>query len=156
MYVHDNVLRRAIQDVLLPYFTSVLKNTQSIYRASIMTHPVPCNRKSPSLDLVAPSANIRHQDWHWDKFPKQSSIWKEYIDQHNFNVTNTLNPGTREIVKGIVFLNALPMMSKATHAHCDPTKDCLHYCLPGPLDAVVGLLFATLRVLIEMSYSPLV
>lgn len=56
--------------------------------------------------------------------------------------------------KGIVFLNVLPMMSKARYAHCDAQMDCLHYCVPGPLDAVIGLLYATLRILKEMSFLP--
>jgi hypothetical protein len=67
--------------------------------------------------------------WHWAKFPLQNVFWKEAFQ---------LNPGK-------IFLDIFPRSSKNPSQH--PGKgDCLHYCLPGPIDTWVKLIFATISL----------
>lgn len=70
-----------------------------------------------------------HLKWHWHEFLRQNGIAKKIVED-----------------AGYVYMDVDAMLSKRPDGHINE-KDCLHYCLPGPLDSVVELFYNVLSLL---------
>lgn len=70
-----------------------------------------------------------HSKWHWHEFLRQNGLAKRIVED-----------------AGYVYMDVDAMLSKRPDGHINE-KDCLHYCLPGPLDSVVDLFYNVLALL---------
>lgn len=61
--------------------------------------------------------------WHWGDFRAQNLLSKKIVE-----------------AAGYIYMDVYSMLSLRPDGHLGP-GDCLHYCLPGPLDVVVHLLY---------------
>ena len=62
--------------------------------------------------------------YHWDRFPHQNGISKRIVD-----------------ASGSIFVDVASITRNRPDSHVDQGKDCLHYCLPGPIDTWTQVLF---------------
>lgn len=67
--------------------------------------------------------------WHWHEFLRQNGIAKKIVED-----------------AGYVYMDVDAMLSKRPDGHINQ-KDCLHYCLPGPMDSVIELFYNVLLLL---------
>lgn len=67
-----------------------------------------------------------HLKWHWHEFFRQNSLAKKIVED-----------------SGYIYIDVDAMLSKRPDGHINK-KDCLYYCLPGPLDLVVELFYNVL------------
>jgi len=73
--------------------------------------------------------NGNHSKWHWHEFFRQNGLAKKIVED-----------------AGYVYMDVDAMLSKRPDGHINE-RDCLHYCLPGPLDSVVQLFYNVLSLL---------
>lgn len=108
-----------------------LPKTLFVFRSSNMAHrgcreySTPRARGEP---LLEPSGGANEPPtWRWSFFPGQARrIVKPIVEDNRF------------VARGVV-LDVLPAMQLRPDAHTD---DCLHYCIPGPIDQWVRWVFA--------------
>jgi len=126
-YTPDDKLREHITDIL-SWVNARLPGSLFIFRASNMAHPNCDVYSHPDNVMHEPTDHDEFKHWGWAKFPKQNELWKAALAR-----TSAAN----------LFLDVFPLSSKNPSQH--PGKgDCLHYCLPGPIDTWVKLVFSTL------------
>jgi hypothetical protein len=66
--------------------------------------------------------------YHWADFHAQNLLAKAIVER-----------------AGYIYMNVDNMLSLRPDGHV-AAFDCLHYCLPGPLDSVINLFYNILRV----------
>jgi hypothetical protein len=112
----------------LDFFSSL--NTTFIYRGANMAHLNCSQYTAPdnSLDSSNPQDAPDHPEWRWRDFPSQSARVARPL----------LLPERRQF-----FLDVLELNQRRPDRHPGGV-DCLHYCLPGPIDEWVRLIYAAL------------
>jgi hypothetical protein len=112
----------------LHWLQEALPKALVVFRTSNMAH-LNCERYTePDNVLRDPAPNPRRPGWNWDKFPLQRTIWIDEITNHR---------------PGMLYLDILALSAKRPDQH--PGRgDCLHYCIPGPLETWVRLTFSIL------------
>lgn len=93
----------------------LLRNTPPGHRGCGDAPPAPLRERQPPADLPP--------DWHWGEFARQNGLVEVVARRH-----------------GVVYVDVDAALSLRADGHID-ANDCLHYCLPGPLDHVVHLLY---------------
>eukprot|EP00667_Euglena_gracilis_P012623 EG_transcript_12978 len=107
-----------------------LRHTQFVFRSANMAHHGCEKHRQPLNDFpFLPADHPQQPNWHWRDFPLQS--------QH---LVRPL------LHRGQLYLDVLPLSQKRPDQH-PGHGDCLHYCIPGPMDTWVLLLLATLQEL---------
>lgn len=96
-----------------------------MFRASNMAHARCDQYHYPDLGNTVPHQNPHKLHWHWGDFPLQNKIWSDYLLQNSSQA-------------GKIYLNTFDMSSQRPDQH-PGKKDCLHYCVPGPIDGWVQL-----------------
>ncbi|CAI7792305.1 unnamed protein product [Closterium sp. NIES-54] len=128
------VLNRGAHWVETPLFIAELNHTLTTVRAaapnlliiyrSAATGHTNCTRDSvPSIGILDPSEML----YHWGDFTKQNEEARKLVED-----------------VGGVFMDIVPMTVGRPDGHQEPPRDCLHYCLPGPPDEWLKLLYHVL------------
>ncbi len=103
------------------------KPTTFIYRSTQI--PIPrCSTYAEPMPQTTWMTNYSLTDgerYHWDRMEEQNQMVKEILQ------------------KGVIFLNITLLSSLRPDGHLNPA-DCVHYCLPGPVDDWNALLFGVL------------
>lgn len=128
-YLPDEELRDGIRE-FATWVDNSLKKTTFIFRSTNMAH-AGCDAYSAPISNWALDAADEpdHPEWKWSLFPAQSR--------------RVVLP---ELKKGQLFLDILPLSQKRPDGHPGHV-DCLHYCLPGPMDTWVIILMGLLEKL---------
>jgi hypothetical protein len=93
--------------------------------------PIPSSRwKDDFID-----DNPYHREWNWKKFPVQSQkvvlpMVKDIIARNNSFLASRF-----------VYLDVFESIKLRADGHHHEIYDCLHYCVPGPLDSWIIFLF---------------
>lgn len=124
-YVDDDTLHRQLHALVRVLKKSNLseKGIQMFYRTTVSGHPNCAQYMKPSL--VPISAQGSPSEYHWEDFARQNEIafsYFEYIDAFKVDANATAT------YRGDLH----------TGAH---DGDCLHYCIPGPVDTWVIFLY---------------
>lgn len=130
----DETVRVHMRDIL-EYINLHVPNMTFIFRSSNMAHKDCHEHSIPDNILHEPAPHPVHRRFHWDVFPRQGVIWKEYLDTHEM---------------GKIFLDILPLSSKRPDQHPSQHGDCLHYCIPGPIDTWVKLTYSVLQLIEDL------
>jgi hypothetical protein len=96
-----------------------------MFRASNMAHAHCEKYHYPDRGNTVPQQNPQKPHWHWADFPLQNKIWSDYL------LLNSSQAGK-------IYLNTFDMSSQRPDQH-PGMLDCLHYCVPGPIDGWVQL-----------------
>lgn len=89
--------------------------------------------------------HTRTTHYNWERFAHQNEISKEIVEELGFTYIDVATPMiTRP--DGHVGYKFIEYTSTL-----NPTLDCLHYCLPGPIDLWVEFLYNTLLQLVPAS-----
>ena len=136
-YEFNNTLQVEMRR-LLDWIDSELHSATFIYRSASMAHPN-CNKyHEPSNNGVFLPADGPHKNWHWADYPAQREIWQSWL----FKPEN-LGQG--------LYLDIFHLMAKRPDLHSHRHKnDCLHYCIPGPVDIYPVLILNLLRLVEEL------
>eukprot|EP01018_Ginkgo_biloba_P011965 Gb_31173 [translate_table: standard] len=70
-----------------------------------------------------------NDQWHWGEFQRQNDLAKKIVEAAEY-----------------VYMDVDAMLSIRPDGHTNE-NDCLHYCLPGPLDAVIESFYNILKLL---------
>lgn len=105
-----------------------------VFRSTAAGH-ADCTRHERPLEKPQDLKTLKNPykfPYMWDQFPRQNAISKEVVEE-----------------VGGLFMDVQTMTSYRADSHQGFLKeinitDCLHYCLPGPLDGWSQLLFNTL------------
>ena len=114
--VHFAPTQNVINDIN-SFMTHVGMNQRLIYRTTVTGHP-DCNHKNAPDDSYHPQFSKQQKQWHWDKMDDQNEVVVKYIQTHYPTVD---------------ILDVAPMSQLRGDMHIGG-GDCLHYCLPGPVD----------------------
>ena len=104
-----------------------------LFRSSSMAHEncdLYLKPRAKDEPLLSPSDGNEPPSWRWSFFPRQSS-----------RIVQPIVAYSRLQTRGI-FLDVFPAMQQRPDGH---TKDCLHYCVPGPIDQWVRWIFGVLH-----------
>lgn len=126
----DRVVTEEFTD-FLRFLSADLPQALLIFRSSNMAHPN-CQQYSEPVASATfePVDEPLNPDWHWKDFPSQS----QRLIQPLINGWQDPKP---------VFLDIFHSIHGRPDQH--PSKeDCLHYCVPGPIDLWVQLVFGVL------------
>lgn len=79
---------------------------------------------------IAHRQRIRAEEdkFHWSEFERQNALAKKIVEEYDY-----------------IYMDVDEMLSKRPDGHINE-KDCLHYCIPGPLDSVIQLFYNILRI----------
>ncbi|CAI5947147.1 unnamed protein product [Closterium sp. NIES-65] len=91
-----------------------------IYRSTSPGHAHCENITAPLKEPQDPAS----LPFHWGEFGRQNKLARQMVE-----------------AVGGVFMDVDPMTSLRGDGHMMPPSDCLHYCLPGPLDVWTQLLY---------------
>ena len=127
-YNPDNRVRNLIPKILT-WIDTHLPNALFIFRSSNMAHNSCESYSIPDNIQHKPADNPQHPEWYWKAFPLQNTIWEDII--------------TQPAHIGKIFMDILPMSMKRPDQH-PGGDDCLHYCVPGPIDTWMLLLYSIL------------
>ncbi|KAH9321701.1 hypothetical protein KI387_016340, partial [Taxus chinensis] len=67
--------------------------------------------------------------FHWSEFRRQNALAKKIVEEYEY-----------------IYMDVDGMLSRRPDGHINH-KDCLHYCIPGPLDSLVELFYNILKFL---------
>jgi hypothetical protein len=119
-YVPDRQLYTELNETF-SYLTRHFPDVTVIYRDSPSGHPG-CRMDFNVTPRAKATLNYASEDYNWK------------YNWHNFDSQNTL---TKKLIEThyphIVFMDVSHMTSRRPDGH----SDCLHYCIPGPIDAWV-------------------
>lgn len=117
--------RRAMR-IIFDYLQRNLRPVQRVWVRSTPYGHAKCSRYTePSKTPVVPTR--KDGEYQWDMFDKMDQVWKEMIDEaQDYRIR---------------FFNVSHMANLRGDAHSRPDSDCLHTCLPGPVDDWNKLLF---------------
>jgi hypothetical protein len=130
-YKEDEVVRTKMHETLA-WIDEELPTSLFVFRSSNMAHLDCDNYKLPDNVDHEPAQHSVRANFHWAEFPPQNRLWKEELDQNH---------------PGKMYMNIFDLIRKRPDQHPgeEHNHDCLHYCIPGPVDAYVELLHAILR-----------
>lgn len=130
MIVNDNLR------LLIPFFSRIMTKfpqTQIFFRNSVSGHPFCGDFDKPfevadNYNQIVDNLYLNYNEiYHWERL----------ADQNGFMTT------AFESIKAITLdVNASTFFRPDSHAN--PNRDCLHYCVPGPVDNWVILFYNTL------------
>ncbi|KAI8970384.1 GDSL/SGNH-like acyl-esterase family found in Pmr5 and Cas1p-domain-containing protein [Mycotypha africana] len=119
------------------YLKNHIRDDQIVWVRSTPYGHANCSQyTAPSDHIIKPMG--RKKEYEWDMFESFDFAWKEMIEKENdprfqfFNVTLSNYRGD---------------------AHSSPDNDCLHTCLPGPVDDWNKLLFHEVTKLVVEKYE---
>ena len=128
-FVEDEVFSGALQQHL-SFFLSL--NATFIFRGGSMAHLDCSLYTGPDNSYnLTPADHPDHPEWHWAAAPGQS--------------TRVARPLLKAENKQY-FLDLMVMNQRRPDRHPGGV-DCLHYCIPGPIDQWIRLVFATLHLI---------
>ena len=82
---------------------------------------------------ASPDPNVPLPEWfHWDRFPNQNTVAKRIVED-----------------SGAIFMDVSTITRNRPDGHPYMNRDCLHYCLPGPIDTWVQLLFNIFNLILK-------
>ncbi|KAI9478161.1 MAG: hypothetical protein EXX96DRAFT_238645 [Benjaminiella poitrasii] len=124
-------LLTAFKGAMSAVFDYLKRHTKQHQRVWIRTTPyghATCSQfKEPQQNPIAPSRQPGEYEWHL--FQKFDLIWKELLlheqDDSRFGV-----------------FDISVMSNQRGDAHSKPNRDCLHTCIPGPVDDWNRLLYS--------------
>ncbi|CAG8455517.1 10104_t:CDS:1 [Paraglomus occultum] len=97
-------------------------NAIIIYKATTIGH-LGCNEAEKPLDKLPTDAELESLPYHWGDIHKQNLIAKEIVN-----------------AAGGIFMDVETMMAYRIDGHIGG-QDCLRWCIPGPADVWLDLLF---------------
>lgn len=123
-YVSDELLVPQLT-VSLSYVREVHPRITIIYRTTPPGHkdcakfPVPWSSRSQRQDATVQSAAAL--PYHWGQFTHQNALTRQLLDDR---------------FPGVILMDADAYMALRPDSHVRPAgnADCLHYCVPGPID----------------------
>ncbi|KAI8879207.1 hypothetical protein K501DRAFT_336248 [Backusella circina FSU 941] len=105
--------------VIYDYLNTNIKSHQKVWIRSTPYGHATCSKfKKPQENPLAPSGQENEYEWHL--FEKFDALWKTIVKEGNN--------------KHIEFLDISTLSNMRGDAHSRPDRDCLHTCLPGPVD----------------------
>ncbi|CAM6127977.1 unnamed protein product [Calypogeia fissa] len=122
--LHTKVLREAFT-----ILTERYPHIHVIYRNTELGHSDCMTQTKPLLAPQKESKDEKFSFYHWTEFNRQNLLAKEIVEEF-----------------GYTYMDVYTMLSLRPEAHISET-DCLHYCLPGPLDIAVEYLYNILLLL---------
>eukprot|EP00252_Welwitschia_mirabilis_P003373 TRINITY_DN13451_c0_g1_i1.p1 TRINITY_DN13451_c0_g1~~TRINITY_DN13451_c0_g1_i1.p1 ORF type:complete len:295 (-),score=8.97 TRINITY_DN13451_c0_g1_i1:199-1083(-) len=84
---------------------------------------------------IADRQRLQEDKYHWSEFKRQNALARKAVEEAAY-----------------VYVNADAVLNRRADGHINE-KDCLHYCIPGPLDSLVELLFNVLSLLFPVTSS---
>ncbi|KAG1145061.1 hypothetical protein G6F37_005816 [Rhizopus arrhizus] len=112
--------------IVYQYLKDHLQSDQTVWVRTTPHGHAKCSQyTSPQPSPVAPSGKLGEYDWHL--FKEFDLIWKKLIAKGNDNRFQQFDIAAMSNMRG--------------DAHSRPDKDCLHTCLPGPVDDWNRLLY---------------
>lgn len=113
--------------IIFPILRTRSPNLIVLYRNTPPGH-VNCTSYSKPLKQRQPPAELPH---HWGNFQAQNEMAKRIVER-----------------AGYVYMDVDSMLSLRPDGH-HTANDCLHYCIPGPLDVVVQLFYNILTLIAQ-------
>ena len=155
-YVNDDTMKKHMVSVM-NWFDLEMPNSLFIYRSPNMIHLDCKNYTLPDNIMHKPANFPGHPDWHHREFPRQRWYWKKYLKEYNqlgrvyldvFPLSSK-RPGSQCVLLNIlpvplVILIICPHITQTESDQHPGGNDCLHYCIPGPIDTWVILIYAVL------------
>ncbi|KAI7905932.1 GDSL/SGNH-like acyl-esterase family found in Pmr5 and Cas1p-domain-containing protein [Cokeromyces recurvatus] len=112
--------------IIFDYLKIHIKLQQKVWIRTTPYGHANCSQfKEPQQNPLVPSGQQGEYEWHL--FQKFDLIWKELLDEVN---------DTR-----FSLFDITTMFNQRGDAHSKPDKDCLHTCIPGPVDDWNRLLY---------------
>lgn len=112
--------------IVYQYLKDHLQSDQTVWVRTTPHGHAKCSQyTSPQPSPVAPSGKLGEYDWHL--FKEFDLIWKKLIAKGNDIRFQQFDIAEMSNMRG--------------DAHSRPDKDCLHTCLPGPVDDWNRLLY---------------
>ncbi|CAM6092609.1 unnamed protein product [Calypogeia fissa] len=127
-FVVDEEYTRALREAFT-LLTERYPHIHVIYRNTEPGHFDCMNHTKPLLAPQEESKDGQFNSYHWVEFPRQNLLAKEIVEEF-----------------GYTYMDVYSMLSLRPEAHISAI-DCLHYCLPGPLDISVEYLYNILLFL---------
>ncbi|KAG1449967.1 hypothetical protein G6F56_008485 [Rhizopus delemar] len=122
----EQELLSAYENAMIKLYQYLKEHTRPDQKVWIRTTPyghAQCSQiTSPQSSPLEPSGRVGEYDWHL--FKEFDAIWRKLLEDNRFQLFNITN-----------------MSNKRGDAHSKPDKDCLHTCLPGPVDDWNRLLY---------------
>lgn len=112
--------RRLIQS--LKVIRETTPNALVFYKSSFIGHPF-CNDAQSPLDTSLSDEELRRLPFGWSETRRRNAIARVIVE-----------------AAGGVYLDFASMVDKRPDAHVGD-QDCVRYCIPGPLDATVQVLY---------------
>ncbi|KAI8064505.1 GDSL/SGNH-like acyl-esterase family found in Pmr5 and Cas1p-domain-containing protein [Gongronella butleri] len=114
-----DAFRRGMSNVF-SHLKEVVQPHQRVFvRSSPFGHAHCSKYKKPVVNPLAPPTG-QPGEYEWHMFALFDQVWKEWIDE--------------EQDPRFTFFDVAPMTNLRPDAHSKPDRDCLHTCLPGPVD----------------------
>ncbi|RCH78908.1 hypothetical protein CU098_000434, partial [Rhizopus stolonifer] len=114
--------------VVLDYLQQNLQPHQKVWIRTTPYGHARCSQfREPQLNPLAPSGQTGEYEWHL--FPKFDQIWKELLNSES------------EKDPRFDMFDIAGMSNQRGDAHSKPDVDCLHTCIPGPVDEWNRLLY---------------
>ena len=143
-WMNETVVLRDLRETLTAVFQAHGPNISVIYRTAVPGH-TGCGRffdSPPQLPRLEPEAGsdpaaaptVQQTPYHWQQ-----------ISEQNKAIASMLASDFPQVV----LLDVHRSTVLRADSHREPPWDCLHYCIPGPIDSWVELLFSQLAVLSE-------
>ncbi|KAH8554133.1 hypothetical protein BGW37DRAFT_483575 [Umbelopsis sp. PMI_123] len=120
-YVDDNVFRTQLIETIRVIRSAEMDHL-IIYRSTPIGHP-DCDSAAGPLDAKLTESELQDLPYHWGDFKRQNLIAKEIVQ-----------------AAGGVFIDVAQMTDLRPDGHIGG-QDCMRYCIPGPLDAWVDILY---------------
>ncbi|CAN6458649.1 unnamed protein product [Victoria cruziana] len=93
------------------------------------------NHKKPLERRQSFSRSGADNKYHWRDIQRQNRLVKGVVEEFGF-----------------IYIDADSLLSRRADGHVHG-RDCLHYCIPGPLDSLVQLLYNTLKVIPSFGHT---
>ncbi|ORX48514.1 hypothetical protein DM01DRAFT_1309542 [Hesseltinella vesiculosa] len=102
------------------HLKEVIQPHQRVFIRSTPYGHAHCSKYTkPALKPLAPPTG-EPGEYEWHLFPLFDQVWKEWLE--------------KERDPRFTFFDVAPMTNLRPDAHSRPDRDCLHTCLPGPVD----------------------
>ncbi|KAI8086615.1 GDSL/SGNH-like acyl-esterase family found in Pmr5 and Cas1p-domain-containing protein [Halteromyces radiatus] len=125
---------RDAMTIVFDYLKKVVQPHQRVWIRSTPFGHKNCSRYTKPASLTSPLHPPTGQqgEYEWHLFPVFDAVWREWIN--DWNQKHTFD--TR-----FAYLDISDMTNLRGDAHSKPDRDCLHTCLPGPVDDWNRLLY---------------
>ncbi|ORZ24279.1 GDSL/SGNH-like acyl-esterase family found in Pmr5 and Cas1p-domain-containing protein [Absidia repens] len=130
-------LLQGFRDAMTIVFDHLKKTIQPHQRVWIRSTPFghkDCSRhtKPATLKKMIPPPTGQPGEYEWHLFPAFDAVWRDWIEDWQKH---------HPLDYRFAFLDISDMTNLRGDAHSKPDRDCLHTCLPGPVDDWNRLLY---------------